>query len=255
MKDRLRDTIFWSLPYEMRQSLFRARYPEADQVLQAKRTVPDANRQFLKPFDDRECLFVHIPKCAGISVSQSLFGCRTGSHLTIRDLQLVYSRGEFDRYFKFTFVRNPWDRLVSAFFFLKKGGFGTRDRSWSNEVLSVYSDFDTFVKDWLTPENIYSYLHFVPQHKFLRSQGNHPVVDFIGRYESLEEDFLYIQKKLGINAELKHLNITEGHNDDYRTYFSDETANIVADVYREDLLIFRYSFDDKNTCPAQTGRE
>ncbi len=245
MKDNFQDTVFWFLPYDIRRFLFRIRHPQSYKKRQTVRTKPNKKAQSLKSFDDYKCLFVHIPKCAGISVMKSLFGDRTGSHLIIRDFQLVYNRHEFERYFKFTFIRNPWDRLVSAFFFLKQGGFGKRDRTWMDENLSTYADFDAFVRDWVTPENIYSYIHFVPQHKFLRSKGNKPIVDFIGRYENLEEDFRYIQNKIGINAELKHLNITRCREDDYMKYYTEETKQIVADVYAEDIRIFRYTFDQK----------
>lgn len=58
----------------------------------------------------------------------TLFGNLGGAQLRIPHDQLIFSQREFEDYFKFTFVRNPWDRLLSAFLFLKKGGANKVDR-------------------------------------------------------------------------------------------------------------------------------
>ncbi len=78
----------------------------------------------------RGCIFIHIPKCAGVSVCQSLFGNLGPGHLTLRQHQEVLDSRTFDSMFKFSFVRNPWDRLVSAFYFLKQGGYNEADANW-----------------------------------------------------------------------------------------------------------------------------
>jgi hypothetical protein len=65
---------------------------------------------------------VHVPKTAGVAISLALFGNLAGEHASIRDYQTIYPKSVFERYVRFTFVRNPWDRLLSAFSFLKSGG-------------------------------------------------------------------------------------------------------------------------------------
>ena len=92
-----------------------------------------------KPFDQCGCIFIHIPKCAGVSVSKALFGNLAGGHSRVVDYQLVFNSNEYSNYFKFTFVRNPWDRLVSAFFFLKKGGFNDADKKWVKSAFAFLS--------------------------------------------------------------------------------------------------------------------
>src|SRR5258706_16293188 len=76
------------------------------------------------PFDEHRCIFVHIPKCAGNSVTKSLsqFGGFDCGHTNLKRFQIMFGPEEFNRYFKFAFVRNPYDRLFSAFLFMKKGG-------------------------------------------------------------------------------------------------------------------------------------
>jgi len=122
----------------------------------------------LKPFDRHRCIFVHIPKTGGVSISKSLFGNLAGGHMTIERYKIIFTKDEFDQYFKFTFVRNPWDRLVSAFTFLKGGGMDERDERWAKMHLSEFDDFESFVKGWINERNIYSKNHFIPQFEYER---------------------------------------------------------------------------------------
>jgi hypothetical protein len=233
--------LLWRFPYKSRQVLFRTLAPWAHKRFQGMRKIDTEKGRSLKPFDEQKCIFVHITKCAGISISRSLFGNLGGAHLRIPHYELIFSQHEFETYFKFTFVRNPWDRLVSAFLFLKKGGANKQDKAWADENLSEFDDFHTFVTRWVNRRNVNSWKHFVPQYKFLcepRSQT--PKVDFIGYFERIEADFAYIQKRLGSNSNLQHLNKTSGRKRDYTEYYTQATSKIVADVYEEDIRLFRY---------------
>ena len=72
------------------------------------------------------------------------------------------------------------------------------------------------------------------------------MVDFIGFFENLTEDFLYIQNKIGADGELQSLNVTGARAGDYKSYYNDETRKIVADVFQEDIRIFGYTFDNSS---------
>src|SRR5947208_3465937 len=93
------------------------------------------------------CIFIHIPKTAGSSIALSLFGEQL-EHITYRDYQIANPR-KFDRYFKFAFVRNPWDRVVSSYFFLRNGTMDEGNRAEAERLLAGYSDFGSFVRGWL----------------------------------------------------------------------------------------------------------
>jgi len=190
---------------------------------------------------------VHIPKCAGTSICRSLFGYIVGGHLSIAEYGVIFSREEFDSYFKFAFVRNPWDRLVAAYYFLKEGGWNERDKKWYEENLSAYKNFDSFVKMWVNPDNIKTYPHFRPQRDFIFLEGdNLSAVDFIGYFENLDQDFAYVSNRIGISAELMHLNRTPSSKKDYKAYYDNEMIEIVSDAYRDDIRVLGYNFDNSS---------
>lgn len=237
-------SLLWRLPYQTRQRLCRTLAPKAYERFQAMRRIETQRGRSLKPFDDHRCLFVHITKCAGISVSRTLFGNLGGGHLRLSHYQLIFSEAELEAYFKFTFVRNPWDRLFSGFRFLKRGGVNPIDWAWARDNLGAFHDFDTFVKRWVDRKNVNRWKHFVPQHKFVCEPGQDtPGVDFVGYFEHLAEDFEHVRRKLGIARHLEHLNRTRGQEPEYRQAYTPETRDIVADVYEEDIRIFGYDFD------------
>lgn len=197
----------------------------------------------LRSFDRQRCIFVHIPKCAGVSVCRSLFGDYGAGHYPISVFQEVFEPPLFDSYFKFAFVRNPWDRLLSAYRFLRRGGFNETDRRWARRHLAPYRDFREFVHGWVTPDNIASWIHFRPQVDFLSLANGKSGMDFVGRYEQLHTDFRRVCERLGVDNRLLHLN-SDGHSDeDYRAAYDTETRAIVAEVYRRDIAALAYCFD------------
>ncbi len=127
-------------------------------------------------------------------------------HLLLDDYKIIFGETLFKNYFKFSFVRNPWDRVLSAYIFLKKGGYSKKDKNWSEQHLSEYNQFEDFVKYWLNDKNIYTQIHFVPQYLFVCNQNLIPEIDFIGHFENLEQDFIFVQNKIGISLDLQHLN-------------------------------------------------
>lgn len=207
----------------------------------------------LASFDQHRCIFIHIPKCAGVSVCRSLFGNYGAGHYPVTTFQQVFDPDSFDRYFKFAFVRNPWDRLLSAWRFLRAGGFNDTDRRWAQRHLSDYRDFGDFVRHWLTPDHAASWVHFKPQTDFLRLADGHCGVDFVGRYECIERDFGHVCRRLGSEARLMRLNQGAADSKDYRDAYDSETRAIVADVYAQDIAGLGYDFDSKGMRPERSA--
>jgi len=239
--------IYWRLPYKTRQILYALRRPEGYRTLKSLRqnTPSELYSPTLKPFLEHKCIFVHIPKAAGLSIGYSLFGRHTGNHTTIAEYQIAFSKKEFKSFFKFAFVRNPWDRVLSAFLYLKNGGRNQADYNWSEKYLSQFNNFNDFVTGWLNRENIEKGIHFKPQYEFvtLPTKQKHEL-DFIGYYENIVSDFNYVRNRLGIGKVLEFNNKTESKQNDYRFYYNDKRREIVADVYKEDIELFGYDFEN-----------
>lgn len=129
----------------------------------------------------------------------------------------------WNSYFKFTFDRNPWDRQISWYLYKTKSQ-------------RVRPSFERFMKGrgaFLGNYNIYSI------------DGN-PAVDFMGRYENLEEDLARALKNVGIDQRLDvpHTNVTPNKDEtrDYRSYYSDEMRELVADWYAPEIKLLGYEF-------------
>lgn len=238
MQGWLKEVYGKIIPFGVRQDI--KGYTRQEQY-KALRQQVSSDGYSLKPYDDLHCIFIHIPKTAGISVCQAFFGCLGGGHLTARTYQVIFGTENYKNYFKFAFVRNPWDRLVSAYVFLKKGGLTEQDKAWAQEYLDKFGSFQSFVMHGLTPSVIYRVLHFIPQWEYVVDRNGKVDVNFIGRFETLESDFEILAKRLGVSTSL--LKINHSLKGDYRSYYNDTSAEVVAKLYSRDIELFGYSFD------------
>lgn len=219
--------------------------------MQSKRAIVTNDSYSYKPFDDLKAIFVHVPKCAGVSIAKSIFGNLAGGHATLDEYVNIFEPKCIVNYFKFTIVRNPWDRLVSAFHFLKKGGFNEEDKDWARSELEQFNNFDEFVKGWLNKENIWKWPHFRPQYHYIIEKKEKVQMDFVGFLENIDEDFQYITRRLGVDSPLENAN--KGKHDDYRSYYNEVTMRIVSEVYDTDIKLLGYNFDN-SSLPAQLAR-
>ncbi|PWN07791.1 sulfotransferase family 2 domain-containing protein [Rhodohalobacter mucosus] len=194
----------------------------------------------LAGFDRLHSIFIHIPKNAGVSINMSLFGNKGGGHLTAVQYKKIFGPITFHKYFKFTFVRNPYSRLLSAYLFLKKGGMNRKNELWADQNLSGYNSFDAFVKEWVNKENIKTYYHFLPQCHFICDNNLSPQVDFIGRLENIERDYNYICRTLGVSKSLMTMNRTSSENLSWANYYDADTKEIVYKAYKEDFDVLKY---------------
>lgn len=196
-------------------------------------------------FEMTKSIFIHIPKAGGISIIQSLYGEQAGGfgHPTYQRFLKLYGKKRFKAYYKFTFIRNPWDRLYSAYGFLKKGGMNHQDEQFSKQVLAEVETFEDFVMHWLTPERVNSWVHFLPQYTFITNEKGDLIVDFVGRFENFENDFDTISNHIGVHRPLIHLNKTKGKKkQSYREVYTDAMKDKVGKLYKKDTVLFKYNF-------------
>ena len=188
-------------------------------------------------------LFIHIPKTSGRSIEICLNNTcgrddnarrfngpnklLRNPHRTLDSYYRIYTKQKLKNYFKFTLIRNPFDRMVSEYFYSKR------------RRLTKTRDFKTFVMNNEIDTHSYS-MHNAPQIDFFINSAR---VDYIGRFENLEEDFNIICDKIGIDRQqLPHTNKTNHKH--YTEYYDDETRAIVTKRYARDIECFDYKFGE-----------
>jgi len=196
----------------------------------------------LAPYDANRCIFVHVPRTGGFALAKSLFGNAGGSHIPMETYRAIFDQGDFESYFKFAFVRNPWDRLVSAYRFIKDGGGHVEHDLKMEAKIRPYDDFGDFVRSWLVPSGLKDGIHFLPQHTFITDEDGSIPLDFLGHFETLADDFRHVAEQLGSQASLQHLNASR--RTDYKTYYDAETVEIVAELYKKDIELLGYDFEN-----------
>jgi hypothetical protein len=177
-------------------------------------------------------IFIHIPKTGGGSL-EKVFRNLDTEYNNMKLLHSPISDYPMERkhYFKFTFVRNPWDLRVSYYFYNKTQGT-FRGRHARNKSFSEYVKFYSKKRKSLIAR---------PQVYFLGRDVNN--VDFIGRFENLQNDFNKVCGEVGIpRQELPHAHKTNHKH--YTEYYDDETRQVVAEKYKKDIEYFGYEFGE-----------
>ncbi|MFG0262408.1 MAG: sulfotransferase family protein [Novipirellula sp. JB048] len=190
-------------------------------------------------FDRHRSIFIHIPKAAGTSVGEALFGAGNSTH-HYWDFYQAYDPEKFARYYKFTFVRNPFDRLVSAYTYLQQTGKSTsrNDRRFRARYLSRYGSFKEFVCAGLNRPAIKNWGHFIPQSRFIASDDRKIQVDFVGRVENMARDFVIVAERLKLPTQITHTN--KSQRDHFSKYYDSESEEIVREHYRRDFELLGY---------------
>ena len=143
--------------------------------------------------------------------------------------------------FSFAFVRNPWDRLVSAYNYLSTGGSSSKDSKDYKRLFSTYKNFKSMILNW--HESYFDQIHFKPQWEWICDDNKNVIVDFVGRYENLQQDYNTVCDNIMIpRHRLPHKN--RNNHKHYTTYYDDESQEIVATWYKIDIELFGYKFNN-----------
>ncbi|MCB1755348.1 MAG: sulfotransferase family 2 domain-containing protein [Gammaproteobacteria bacterium] len=218
-----------------------------------------------------KCIFIHIPKCAGTSIEEALghLDGHTGrggqDHRSIRHLQPLqtnrfslsndniyeiakrlkrqYFKSElnhrnkytvtdtqYDSYFKFTFIRNPWARAFSWYKAvmrdeITKKGLRITGNPSLEEALKTHAG-----KGLLKP-----------QPYWIKDFTGTIHLDYIGRFETLEDDFEEVRKKANL-PEIKLPHRLKGLGGEYRKHYTETAKKIIAKIYEEEIALFKYTF-------------
>ena len=200
-------------------------------------------------------VFIHVSKNAGSSISQTAWGHITlaGHQTAARWLRRHRSSGPL-----FAVVRNPFDRVVSEYAFRRRrfeAGKPGRHlanlyKSFEDWTLSTFRDGEMARQDYFERNDIPyrrarmvggTLLWFLPQVGWLGDEEGRILVDELLRFESLDEDWARFSRKHGLPSRLVRTNVAPRERD-YRRYYSDQTRELVATHYRQDLKTFGYAF-------------
>jgi len=220
-----------------------------------------------------KCIFIHIPKCAGTSIESKLGhldnhdGRGGQDHRTIRMIEQPYlipntffskenitellrrkkyqyfnkvynhrnkytvTKQQYESYFKFSIVRNPWSRAFSLYKNIIRDDIHLKNYGITKEI-----SFKEFLFLFAGKRML------KPQMYWLKSFKSTIPLNYIGRFESLQEDTHKIFELLKLKeTSLPHL--LKGSTDNYKKYYDNETNNIIMDIYKEDIDTFGYKFD------------
>ncbi len=193
-------------------------------------------------------IFIHIPKTGGTSLAEPSYqggkGVLSGllgendyaqaGH--IRAVGLKQRMGEqWDNYFKFAFVRNPWDRMVSLYHY-----FLQDPEKQASDIGKRIAACDSFTDFCAKLDELELDAHFDEQISYLIDFQGNMLVDYVGRYETLAQDYKGICSKLALPVmSLPHYRQSSHHH--YLQYYDDQAKNAVARRYRNDIAIFKYS--------------
>ena len=207
-------------------------------------------------------LFVHIAKTGGTSIRAalmplrwtephqiSIFICSKLSGMSGHRIGAKFPRHAkaiaakemlpqelYDELFKFVFVRNPWDLQVSSWHHIR------RERP---HLLKGIDSFDKFIRWKLDSSRPYQFhidISIEHQADYIIDLHGNKIVDFVGRYENLADDFNTVCERIGIRPrQLPHRRQAKDR-DDYHSYYSDTLAQQVADYFQPDIERFGYRF-------------
>jgi hypothetical protein len=190
-------------------------------------------------------VFVHIPKAAGTSINHALYG-RFMGHARACEIR-KWGSAALNALPTFAVTRNPWDRLLSAYRFARRGrGIGgayqAAVKSPNQYDRPEFQSFELFVKEWLTDKNL-SKLDgiFQPQSLFVCGTSREILVDHVGSLDDLRPTEDFIRRHLPKAPRIGFSN-SSGQQIDYRCFYTDDLAEIVARIYRDDIEIFGYRF-------------
>lgn len=190
-------------------------------------------------------IFVHVPKAAGSTISLSLFGYRTGH----RSIESTWKSDPAftEQAFKFTFVRHPCFRFVSAYRFLLAGGMNSRDAGHHKRFPDAFTSLRTFAEACETPDFRNAMIHLRPQSEFLsvpNSERYRVFMDFVGKTEFLKNHIDVLQALLPEDLAARLDTVKHAHfnadNQPTPPEIDKDTFRQIRRIYQDDFDLFGY---------------
>ncbi len=151
------------------------------------------------------------------------------SHVPARRIVSGLGGDAYRSYFSFAFVRNPWDWQVSLYNYMLKNS-----NHHQHELVKNLGSFGEYIR-WRCAEEVRY------QRDFIYSEQGDLLVDFVGRFEQIEQDFESVCSRIGVSVSLPRINVSSAAS--YREYYDKETVDLVSRVFEPDILTFGYRFE------------
>jgi chondroitin 4-sulfotransferase 11 len=202
-------------------------------------------------------IFFHLYKCGGNSIrnvikphlsdvtSPNEFEEIGNAHCVPKDIQKIYyeknKKELFDNYFKFTFVRNPFDWLLSTYYYIIKTN---HELNSVIKNMTFYQFLEYYINVMMKNENKQlGHNKVVTLYEYITDDSGELAVDFVGKYENIQDDMKFVCNK--INTQYKivpFINVNINRERDYKKYYDAQSINFVKKHFEKDLDYFKYTF-------------
>lgn len=203
------------------------------------------------------CIFVHIPRTGGTSIEEVIWPdmekrtvadlwmgfidmyhnkYQTGGlqHLLASQIRQEIGEAMFNQSYRFTVVRNPWDKAVSQYSLMKY-------RKVLRDFIGMQENDD--FKTYLSLIQRREHVQWMPQYRFFLDENGEQLVHFIGRFENFNADVTTILDQLGIRVDaIPHSDMNKTSRGSFREYYDDESMETVREIYRQDIELLGYEF-------------
>jgi len=191
-------------------------------------------------FHEKKCIFMHINKTGGTSIETALGECMPKAfdpekHMDSKSMINLYGKEIWKKYFTFSIVRNPWDRMLSLFLWRKKVRFIPQNLGFKNFIMNW--DYWRMYKR-IRYEDYKRVLTSAPQTHWFN--GNLKF-DFVGRFENIQNDFNEICNNLNLKLKILPHKYKTNHGH-YSLYYDKEMKKEIEKIWGEDIELFKYKF-------------
>jgi hypothetical protein len=153
-------------------------------------------------------------------------------HTTADTFRKVLGPKVYDSFFKFAFVRNPWDHALSLYLYNLK-----RPDMKAHAATAKFASFRDYILTGYAPDRIGS-----PQRDMVADTDGNIIVDFVGRFETLAQDFAHVRTQIGVDdAVLESCN--ETIHEPWPKHYDLEMFERVRQCRRPDIDAFKYPDD------------
>ena len=203
----------------------------------------------------KKFIFIHIYKNAGSSIREALISHASPkwqrfitkvlkrlklpatiidhqplpAHVNASEVIKFIGEDEFKKYFSFAIVRNPWDWQVSLYKFMQK----TQEHH-QHHIINEFKSFEEYIH-WRCEEDVQF------QKDFIYSNRGELLVNYVGRFERIDEEFNNICNIIGISETLPKINVS--NTIPYQTYYNANTKQMIQKTFEPDISLFKYSFE------------